>query len=62
MLKSVRGPGRSWVLSVAFLLVASPAWAAGVDAARLRTAAVAGDWKQIQAMGTGTLPALARLY
>ena len=62
MLKSVRGPGRSWVLSVALLLVASPAWAAGVDAARLRTAAVAGDWKQIQAMGTGTLPALAHLY
>jgi HEAT repeat protein len=28
----------------------------------LRAAAVAGDWKQIQAMGPGALPALARLY
>jgi hypothetical protein len=35
---------------------------AGIDATRLRVAAVAGDWKQIQAMGTGALPALARLY
>src|SRR5712691_12250531 len=62
MLQSVRGPVRSWRLLVALLFVASPAWAAGIDAARLRAAAVAGDWKQIQAMGTGALPALARLY
>ena len=62
MLQSVRGPRRSWPLLVALLLVPSLAWAAGIDAARLRAAAVAGDWKQIQAMGTGALPALARLY
>ncbi|HEY2943848.1 MAG TPA: HEAT repeat domain-containing protein [Vicinamibacteria bacterium] len=47
---------------VALLLVPSSARAAGIDAARLRAAAVAGDWKQIQPMGTGVLPALARLY
>jgi HEAT repeat protein len=44
------------------VLVAGPAWAAGMDAERLRAAAVQGDWKQVQAMGTATLPALARLY
>jgi hypothetical protein len=63
MFGSVRGPRRSWPFLVAALLLAAvPARAAAVDAARLRAAAVAGDWKQVQAMGTGALPALARLY
>ncbi|PYQ00159.1 MAG: hypothetical protein DMF82_22865 [Acidobacteria bacterium] len=61
MLRSVRGP-RSWPLLVALLFMAAPARAAGVDPARLRAAALAGDWKQIQPMGTGVLPELARLY
>jgi len=61
MLRSVRGP-RSWPLLVALLFMAVPARAAGVDPARLRAAALAGDWKQIQPMGTGVLPELARLY
>jgi len=42
--------------------MAVPARAAVVDPARLRAAALAGDWKQIQPMGTGALPELARLY
>ena len=62
MLQSVRGPRRPWPLLVALLLVSGPARAAGVDAARLRAAAVAGDWKQIQSMGASALPELARLY
>jgi HEAT repeat protein len=61
MVGSVRGPGK-WSLLVAAVLLAVAARAAGVDPARLRAAAVAGDWKQIQAMGPGALPALARLY
>jgi hypothetical protein len=44
------------------LLVASPALAAGPHPAALRAAAIAGDWKQVQAMGPGILPELARLY
>jgi HEAT repeat protein len=62
MVRSVRGPRRSWLLLVALFFVGGAAWAAGIDAGRLRAAAVAGDWKQIQSMGTGALPALARLY
>jgi len=62
MLRSVRGPRTSWPLLVALLFPGVPARAASVDAARLRAAAVAGDWKQIQPMGTGVLPELARLY
>jgi HEAT repeat protein len=65
MLRSVRGP-RWWsfpalVLAVAPLFAAL-AGAAGVDPAPLRAAAVAGDWKQVQAMGPGVLPSLAGLY
>jgi len=51
----------SLLLGVA-LLVPTPASPAGVDPALLRTAAIAGDWKQVQALGPGVLPALARLY
>ena len=36
--------------------------AAAVDEARVRAAAEAGDWKQIQALGPGAIPALVRLY
>jgi len=61
MLRSVRGP-RSWPLLAALLFMAVPTRAAVVDPARLRAAALAGDWKQIQPMGTGALPELARLY
>jgi hypothetical protein len=65
MLESVRGPRWRWfpavVLAIAPLF-AAPASAAGVDPASLRAAAVAGDWKQIQAMGPGVLTSLARLY
>jgi len=61
MLRSVRGP-RSWPLLAALLFMVVPARAAVVDPARLRAAALAGDWKQIQPMGTGALPELARLY
>ena len=63
-MSSVRGP-RWWsflsVLAVG-ILTAAPASPAGVDPAVLRAAAVAGDWKQVQAMGPGVLPPLARLY
>ena len=62
MLRSVRGPRTSWPLLVALLFPGVPARAASVDAARLRAAAVAGDWKQIQPMGPAVLPELARLY
>jgi HEAT repeat protein len=62
MLRSVRGPGTSWPLLVALLVIGVPARAASVDAARLRAAAIAGDWKQIQPMGPAALPELARLY
>lgn len=62
MLQSVRGPRGSWPLLAVLLFFSGPARAADVDAARLRAAAVAGDWKQIQPMGPGALPALARLY
>ncbi len=65
MARRVRGP-RWWLfpsllLGVALLVPAS-ASLASVDPALLRAAAVAGDWKQIQAMGPGVLPSLARLY
>jgi HEAT repeat protein len=62
MVGSVRGPGKWARFLVVAALLAGPAWAAGMDEERLRAAAVAGDWKQIQAMGPGALPALARLY
>jgi HEAT repeat protein len=62
MVGSVRGPGKWAPFLVVAVLLAGWAWAAGMDEERLRAAAVAGDWKQIQAMGTGALPALARLY
>jgi len=66
MSRSVRGP-RWWsfaavVLAVAIVVPAPASPAGGVDPALLRTAAVAGDWKQVQAMGPGVLPPLARLY
>ena len=55
MVGSVRGPGKWARLLVVAVLLAGPAWAAGMDEERLRAAAVAGDWKQIQAMGPGAL-------
>ncbi len=66
MSRSVRGP-RWWsfaavVLAVAIVVPTPASPAGGVDPALLRTAAVAGDWKQVQAMGPGVLPPLARLY
>lgn len=65
MLESVRGP-RWRPSSLTFLalawLVAAPAPAIDHPQDALRAAALAGDWKQIQAMGPGILPALARLY
>jgi len=58
------GIGGGWWRSflVVALLAASPVGAAGVDEKRLETAAVAGDWQQVKAMGPGVLPSLARLY
>jgi HEAT repeat protein len=61
-LRSVRGPRTSWLLPAVLLFVGASARAASVDTARLRAAAVAGDWRQIQPMGAGILPELARLY
>jgi len=58
---SVRGPRTRWWLATASLLLAVPAGAAS-DPARLRAAAAQGDWKQVQEMGRGVLPDLARLY
>ena len=48
-------------LILAWLLTAV-AVSGPVDAQRLRTAALAGDWKVVQAMGQGALPELVRLY
>ena len=62
MVRSVRGPGKSWPLLIVLSCVGVPARAASVDPARLRAAAVAGDWKQIQPMGPAVLPELTRLY
>jgi HEAT repeat protein len=65
MARRVRGP-RWWsfpsFLLGAALLIPAPASPVGVDPAPLRAAAVAGDGKQIQAMGPAVLPSLARLY
>lgn len=61
MVASVSGPGK-WQFLLVVMLFAGPAGAADVDPARLRAAAVQGDFKQIQAMGPGVMPALARLY
>jgi HEAT repeat protein len=47
---------------LAVSLVSSSALAAGPDQAALRAAAIAGDWKQVQAMGPGILPRLARIF
>jgi HEAT repeats len=33
-----------------------------VDAARLKAAALSGDWKQVQAMGPAVMPSLVELY
>ena len=46
---------------LAWLLTAMAA-AGPVEAPRLRTAAMAGDWQAVQAMGPGALPELVRLY
>jgi HEAT repeat protein len=43
-------------------LVASVVAAGPVDTPGLRTAALAGDWAAVQAMGRGALPELVRLY
>jgi len=61
-MSSVRGPRRRWTLLFAVLLTAAPAVAGGVDPARVRAAALQGDWKQLQEMGRGVLPEMARLY
>jgi HEAT repeat protein len=50
------------ILAPIVLCPSSPAAAAVVDETHLRAAVEAGDWKQIQAMGPGALPALVRLY
>lgn len=69
MFESVSGPRwRSWILgAVAVLAAASIAVprlhaAQPIDAARLNTAALAGDWKQVQTMGPGVMPSLVALY
>lgn len=65
MLESVRGPRSCSILAVVLSglpVLAAPLLAAGVDPAALRAAALAIDTKQIQAMGPGVLPSLARLY
>jgi HEAT repeat protein len=41
---------------------ATPLAAAPLDVGRLRAAALAGDWKAVQAMGPAVMPELARLY
>ena len=61
MFASIGGPRWRSLLAVA-LLVAAPGLAAPLDEARLRAAAVAGDWQQVKAMGPDVLPALVRLY
>jgi len=43
-------------------LLAAAAAAGPAEAPRLRTAAMAGDWQAVQAMGRGALPELVRLY
>jgi HEAT repeat protein len=43
-------------------LLAAAAAAGNLDAPRLRAAALAGDWRAVQAMGQGALPELVRLY
>jgi HEAT repeat protein len=43
-------------------LLAAVAAAGPVEAPRLHTAALAGDWQAVQAMGPGALPELVRLY
>jgi HEAT repeat protein len=58
---SVSGPGK-WPFLLVAALLAGAAHAADVDPARLRAAAVQGDFKQIQTMGPSVMPALARLY
>jgi hypothetical protein len=49
------------LLVLAWLLTAVAA-AGPVEAPRLRTAAMAGDWQAVQAMGRAALPELVRLY
>jgi len=58
---SVSGPGK-WQLLLVATLLAGTAGAVDVDPARLRAAAVQGDFKQIRTMGPSVMPALARLY
>jgi HEAT repeat protein len=43
-------------------LLATVAPTAPVEVSPLRTAALGGDWKAIEAMGRGTLPELVKLY
>ena len=54
----------SGVVAAAFLAAwwVAVAAATPVDSGRLRTAARAGDWKAIEAMGPSVLPQLARIY
>jgi HEAT repeat protein len=54
----------SGVVVAGFLAAGSvaAAVAAPVDSGRLRTAARAGDWKAIEAIGPSVLPELARVY
>lgn len=62
MSASVSGPGNWRPFLLVAALLAGSARAAEVDPAQLRAAAVRGDFKQIQPMGPGVMPALARLY
>ena len=48
-------------VTLAWLLTAVAA-GGPIDTPRLRTAALAGDWQAVQAMGQGALPQLVRLY
>lgn len=60
ILRSVSGR-RCWSFPAVVLILAGPS-AAALDESRLRASAVAGDWKQVLAMGPHVLPSLARLY
>ena len=56
------GPAVPAFLFLAAVAPATAAPAAPRGTARLKAAALAGDWKQVQALGPEALPGLARLY
>lgn len=58
-----RASRRWWFpILLAATLGAAAGAAAGVDETRIRSAALAGDWQQVKAMGPEVLPALVRIY